>query len=593
MVLENDFLQSCLIFLISAVIAVPLMHRIGLGSIVGYLLAGIIIGPYGFGLIDDVKAILNFSEFGVVLLLFLIGLELNPTKLWQIKGSILGFGGTQVIFTTVLISIIVYCIGVNLNTSLVIGMGLTLSSTAMVLRVLEEQKLIDKEEGRAGLAVLLFQDIAVIPMLALLPVLAGNITWNWLDALWKLSAIPALLVSGHYILKPLFKYVAINDISELFTIASLLLVIGISVVMEMLGLSMVFGAFLAGLLLADSEYRYELEVAIEPFKGLLLGLFFISIGMIINLGLLILEPIKIITAVLALVLIKSCILYLLAQLFVKSNKLRRTISVILSQSGEFAFVIFASAQKQGLLKEEFSSFLLLVVSLSMVTTPILLLVQMKWFSSIFSDKNKSKDLILDVVNNTAPQVIIVGFSRFGQILAQMMRVKQIKMTVLENDVNQINFLRRYGYNALYGDATQLKSLYAAGADKATIIIICTDISNKIVKIIALCNRYFPKLKILARSRSYLEEHQLLVHGIKNYSSEVVFGATDLGRQVLIALGMRSCQAKQAEEDFRKINSIVLEKLFSQYNENQLNGLEEQELSKKLEELFSFKIKNFC
>jgi len=291
MALESDFLQSSVIFLTAAVVAVPLAQRMGLGSVLGYLLAGVAIGPWGLGLISDVEAILHFAEFGVVLLLFLIGLELNPKKLLQMKGPILGLGGAQVVITTCVISSVAYLAGTSWQTSLVIGMGLALSSTAIALKVIEEQGLAGKEAGQSGFAVLLFQDIAVIPMLAILPLLAGNTAGNAWDALWMFAGVGGLLVGGHFLLRPLFRYVVISGVRELFTVAALLLVIGIALIMKQLGLSMALGTFLAGVLLAESEYRHELEIAIEPFKGLLLGLFFIAVGMAVNLGLLALEPV--------------------------------------------------------------------------------------------------------------------------------------------------------------------------------------------------------------------------------------------------------------------------------------------------------------
>ena len=286
MAMANDFLQSSVIFLSAAVVAVPIAQRFGLGSVLGYLLAGVAIGPWGLGLISDVDEILHFAEFGVVLLLFLIGLELNPKKLWQMRVPILGLGGAQVLVTTLVLSAIASLFGLTWQTSLAIGMALALSSTAIALRVIEEQGLAGGETGQSGFAVLLFQDIAVIPMLALLPVLAGNTAGNWDDILWMLAGVLGLLIGGHYLIRPLFRYVVMSGVRELFTVAALLLVVGIAAFMQKLGLSMALGTFLAGVLLAESEYRHELEIAIEPFKGLLLGLFFIAVGMAVNLGLL-------------------------------------------------------------------------------------------------------------------------------------------------------------------------------------------------------------------------------------------------------------------------------------------------------------------
>ncbi|CAM3057246.1 glutathione-regulated potassium-efflux system protein KefB [Vibrio neptunius] len=582
MALENDFLQSCIIFLTAAVVAVPLAQRLGLGSVLGYLLAGIIIGPWGLGLISDVEAILHFAEFGVVLLLFLIGLELNPKKLLQMKGPILGLGGAQVVITTAVLASVTNLAGVNWQTSLVIGMGLALSSTAIALKVIEERGLAGSEAGQSGFAVLLFQDIAVIPMLAILPILAGNTAGDWLDAMWMLGGVIGLLVGGHFLLRPLFRYVVLSGVRELFTVAALLLVIGIALLMQHLGLSMALGTFLAGVLLAESEYRHELEIAIEPFKGLLLGLFFIAVGMAVNLGLLALEPWNVLMAVFGLVAVKAAILYFLARLAGSKPKARSKMAAILSQGGEFAFVIFTAASAEGLLAQEQTAFLLVVVSLSMVTTPLLLMAQSKWYARGLNDDAGS--LHTDVVNRE-PRVIIAGFGRFGQIVGRLMYANKIRVTVLESDASQIQLLRKYGYKVFYGDATQLDLLRAAGADKAEAMVICTDSPDEIMKIIDLCQYHFPHLKLLARARSRVEAYQLLSHGVENYSRETFLGALDLGRQALTELGMHPYQAKRAEAHFRKLDNAMLKELLPQHHEDKQLAMRAKEARKELEEIF--------
>ncbi|MCG9680360.1 glutathione-regulated potassium-efflux system protein KefB [Vibrio sp. Isolate24] len=583
MALENDFLQSSVIFLTSAVVAVPLAQRLGLGSVLGYLLAGIIIGPWGLGLISDVEAILHFAEFGVVLLLFLIGLELNPKKLLQMKGPILGLGGAQVVITTAVLASVTNLAGVSWQTSLVIGMGLALSSTAIALKVIEEQGLAGSEAGQSGFAVLLFQDIAVIPMLAILPVLAGNTAGDWLDAMWMLGGVIGLLVGGHFLLRPLFRYVVLSGVRELFTVAALLLVIGIALLMQQLGLSMALGTFLAGVLLAESEYRHELEIAIEPFKGLLLGLFFIAVGMAVNLGLLALEPWNVLMAVFGLVAVKAVILYFLARLAGSKPKARSKMAAILSQGGEFAFVIFTAASAEGLLAQEQTAFLLVVVSLSMVTTPLLLMAQSKWYARGLNF-DESGALRTDVVNRE-PRVIIAGFGRFGQIVGRLMYANKIRVTVLESDASQIQLLRKYGYKVFYGDATQLDLLRAAGADKAEAMVICTDSPDEIMKIVDLCQYHFPHLKLLARARSRVEAYQLLSHGVDNYSRETFLGALDLGRQALTELGMHPYQAKRAEAHFRKLDNAMLKELLPQHHEDKQLAMRAKEARKELEEIF--------
>ncbi|MHC6526128.1 glutathione-regulated potassium-efflux system protein KefB [Vibrio proteolyticus] len=589
MALESDFLQSSVVFLAAAVVAVPIAQRMGLGSVLGYLLAGGAIGPWGLGLISDVEAILHFAELGVVLLLFLIGLELNPRKLWQMRGPILGMGGAQVVVTTAVLSAIVHLLGLSWQTSLVIGMGLALSSTAIALRVIEEQGLDGTETGQSGFAVLLFQDIAVIPMLAILPVLAGNTAGDWLDALWMLGGVLALLVGGHFLLRPLFRYVVLSGVRELFTIAALLLVIGIALAMKQLGLSMALGTFLAGVLLAESEYRHELEIAIEPFKGLLLGLFFIAVGMAVNLGLLIAEPLSILLAVVALVVIKGLLLYFLARAAGIRAKARSRMAAILSQGGEFAFVIFTAAATQGLLSREYTGFLLVVVSLSMVTTPLLLIAQQHWFARTLNPAEDSR-VRSDVVDKQ-PRVIIAGFGRFGQIVGRLMYANKIKVTILESDASQIHLLRKYGYKVFYGDATQVDLLRAAGAESAEAMIICTDSPDEIMSIIALCQQHFPHLKLLARARSRVEAYQLLSHGVDRYSRETFLGALDLGRQALVELGMHPYQAKRGEAYFRKLDNAMLKELLPQHNEDKQLAQRAKEARKELEEIFGREMDN--
>lgn len=585
MVVESNFLQSSVIFLTAAVVAVPIAQRLGLGSVLGYLLAGIAIGPWGLGLIRDVEAILHFAEFGVVLLLFLIGLELNPKKLLQMKRPILGLGGAQVVITTLVLASIAYSFDTSWQTSLVIGMGLALSSTAIALRVIDEQGLAGSETGQSGFAVLLFQDIAVIPILAVLPLLAGNTGGDWFDVLWMMAGVAGLLVGGHFLLRPVFRYVVLSGVRELFTIAALLLVIGIALVMERIGLSMALGTFLAGVLLAESEYRHELEIAIEPFKGLLLGLFFIAVGMAVNLGLLALQPVAVLSAVFALVAVKGFILYLLARLAGSRDKARSKMAAILSQGGEFAFVIFTAASSEGLLDEQQMAFLLLVVSLSMVTTPLLLMLQNQCYARLLNlELESGKPQKSDVINKQ-PRVIIAGFGRFGQIIGRLMYANKIKVTVLESDASQIKLLRKYGYKVFYGDATQLDLLRAAGADKAEAMVICTDSPDEIMKIVELCQTHFPQLKLLARARSRVEAYQLLSHGVDNYSRETFLGALDLGRQALVSMGMHPYQAKRAEAHFRKLDNAMLKELLPQHNDDKQLASRAKEARKELEEIF--------
>ncbi|MCA2015631.1 glutathione-regulated potassium-efflux system protein KefB [Vibrio tritonius] len=588
----SDLLQSGAVFLAAAVVAVPLAQRAGLGSVIGYLLAGVVIGPWGLGLINDVDATLHFAEFGVVLLLFLIGLELNPKKLWQMRIPILGLGGAQVVVTSALLASVISLFGVDWRTSLVIGVGLAMSSTAIALRLLEEHDLSHSETGQTAFSVLLFQDIAVIPVLALMPLLVGNSAMTWLDGVWMLAGIVGLMVGGHYLLNPIFRYIILSGVREIFSIASLLLVIGIALMMQHLGLSMALGAFIAGVLLAESEFRHELEIAVEPFKGLLLGLFFIAVGMSVDLGLLIIEPWLIVGSVVALVMSKGLILYLLARLAGTGAKARSNMAAILSQGGEFAFVIYTAARSNELLTSDQVSMMLVIVSLSMLTTPLLLAAQRRWFARELNDyKLDKEESLASDVEDREPRVIIAGFGRFGQIVGRLMFANKIDVTVLESDASQIRLLRKFGYQVFYGDAANLELLRAAGAEKAEAIVICTDAPDEVMKIVELCKHHFPQLKILARARSRVEAYQLINHEVAGYSRETFLGALELGRETLQALGMHPYKAKRAEAHFRRLDTAMLTQLLPYHMEDKKLSLRAKEARQELEEIFGQEMEN--
>ncbi len=585
----HNYLLDALIFLAAAVVAVPLAQRLGIGSVLGYLIAGIVIGPWGLRLISDVEAILHFAELGVVLLLFLIGLELNPKKLLQMRRPILGLGGSQVFISCVVIGLIVYSFGVNRVDALVVGMGLALSSTAIAMRIIEEQHLMRSESGQSAFAVLLFQDIAVIPMLAVLPALTGGASGSWLDVGMMLGAIAALLVGGHYLLRPILRWVVTSRVKEMFTIAALMLVIGIALGMQALGLSMALGTFLAGVLLAESEYRHELEVAIEPFKGLLLGLFFIAVGMAVDLGLLFEYPLEILGAVAALIGVKVAIIYGLVRLFGGSARTRSQVAILLSQGGEFAFVLFTAARGEGLLDPSLNAFLLVVVSLSMMTTPLMLLLQKVWLArKMNADVAEPENDQFDHEGDR--RVIIVGFGRFGQMVGRLLFANKIKLTILEQDPSQIAFLRRFGYKVYYGDATQLDLLRAAGAATAEAIVVCTDSPEEVIEVVDLCQRHFPNLKVFARARSRVEANQLLGHNVTGFSRETFLSALDLGKQTLISLGMHPYKAKRAEAFFRKLDEVRLHEMQPHHSDDVIGASRVKEARLELEELFDLEMK---
>jgi glutathione-regulated potassium-efflux system protein KefB len=583
--MTQDWLTASVVLLGAAVVSVSIAQRLGAGAVLGYLLAGVVIGPWGLGWFSDVDAILHFSEFGVVLLLFLIGLELNPSHLWQMRKPILGLGGAQVVISTILICLITKSLGQSWIFSMVVGMGMALSSTAIALRVLDEQGLMNSTTGQSGFAVLLFQDIAVIPMLALLPMLTGQQDTSVWDVFFVLGSMIALVVGGHFLLRPLFRWIVESRVRELFNVAALLLVLGIALIMKQLGLSMALGAFLAGILLAESEFRHELETAIEPFKGLLLGLFFIAVGMTVDLSLLWQFPHWILFSVIGLVLLKMTVIYALSWGFGLPSKSRSQIAVILSQGGEFAFVLFASAKGLGLFSIEETAFLLVVVSLSMMTTPLLLKGQMAWFSFRLNPEDDTPSMTDETVTDRQPRVILTGFGRFGQVVGRLLYANKIRITILERDPAQIAFLRRFGYQVYYGDATQLNLLRAAGAETAEAIVICTDDPDEVMVVVAVCQRHFPHLKVLARARSRVEAHQLLTLEVDGFARETLSSALDLGRQALVQLGMHPYQAKRARDHFYRLDKKTLRNFMVEHGEDVQFASRSKEARKELEELF--------
>lgn len=583
--MTHDWLSVSVILLGAAVLFVSVAQRLGAGAVLGYLLAGVVIGPSGLGWFHDVDAMLHFSEFGVVLLLFLIGLELNPSQLWQMRKPILGLGGAQVVVSGALIAAILMALEFDWVFAVVVGMGMALSSTAIALRVLDDQNLMRSNTGQSGFAVLLFQDVAVIPMLAILPLLSGGHAGSPLGVFFIIGSIFGLMIFGHLLLRPIFRWIVASQVRELFNVAALLLVLGIALIMKQLGLSMALGAFLAGILLAESEFRHELETAIEPFKGLLLGLFFIAVGMTVDLSLLWQYPHWIALCVLGLVGLKLLVLYGLAFLFGLPAKARSQMAVILSQGGEFAFVLFASAKSLGMFSSEQTAFLLVVVSLSMMTTPLLLKGQGMWFRYRLNVEEAAEVTNDESVLDRSPKVIVTGFGRFGQVVGRLLYANKIRITILERDPAQIAFLRQFGYQVYYGDATELSLLRAAGAETAEAIVICTDDPDEVMTVVAVCQRHFPHLKILARARSRVEAHQLLHLGVAGFARETLSSALDLGRQTLVQLGMHPYQAKRARDHFYRLDKRTLRTFMVEHGEDVQFSSRSKEARKELEEVF--------
>ena len=555
-------LEIALIYLAAAIVAVPIAKRVGLGSVLGYLIAGILIGPYALGIVGDQTDVMHFAEFGVVMMLFLVGLELQPARLWKLRHSILGLGGLQVVLTAAAIFAFCYWVfTMHWQTALAIGLMLALSSTAIVLQSLEEKGWLKQEAGQNAFSVLLFQDIAIIPILALLPLLAfapqssskdisDSIIASW--PVWQqvgvsVAVIAAIIAGGKYVSAPLFRYIAQTHMREIFTIFALFLVVAIALVMQSIGLSPALGTFLAGVVLAESEFRHELEADIEPFKGLLLGLFFITVGASINFELLADEFTTVIALVALLIVVKACILFALAITFNISKKQRLLFALALAQGGEFAFVLLSVTTTLSILTPEQTSLVTLVVAVSMLVAPLLLMAYeqlQKRTSNSAPEFDKPEQI------SSAKHVIIAGYGRFGQIMGRLLHAQGYDITVLDHSPSQIELLRRFGNTVFYGDAARQELLEAAGAHTAQMLIVAIDDADKTLEIIKLAHKNYPQLKIVARAIDRRHAYQLLNLKVDAFNRETVDSAINLAVDALELLGNNKEDAQRAGKLFR-------------------------------------------
>ncbi|WP_312394104.1 glutathione-regulated potassium-efflux system protein KefB [Mixta calida] len=580
----QTLLTAGVVYLFAAVVAVPIAARLGIGAVLGYLLAGIVIGPWGLGFISDVDEILHFSELGVVFLMFLIGLELNPSKLWALRRSIFGVGAAQVIFSAVVLAGLLLLTDFSWQAATIGGIGLAMSSTAMALQLMRDKGMNRSEAGQLGFSVLLFQDLAVIPALALVPLLAGADSGHtdWMKIGMKVLAFAGMLIGGRLLLRPIFRYIAASGVREVFTAAALLLVLSSALFMDALGLSMALGTFIAGILLAESEYRHELESAIEPFKGLLLGLFFISVGMALNLGVLYTHLLAVLAGVLVLVAVKTLVLYLLARIYGLRSSERLQFAGVLSQGGEFAFVLFSAASSAHLFRGDQLPLLLVTVTLSMMTTPLLMQGVDRILVRRFNEPDEQAEK--PWVDDDQPQVIVVGFGRFGQVIGRLLMANKKRITVLERDISAVSLMRKYGYKVYYGDATELELLRAAGAASAQSIVITCNDPEDTMNIVHLCQHHFPHLQILARARGRVEAHELLQAGVTQFSRETFSSALELGRKTLMSLGMHPHQAHRAQLHFRRLDMRMLRELMPNHTDNaQISRV--REARRELEDIF--------
>ncbi len=562
-------LLNPLIYLLAAVVAVPIAKKLGLGAVLGYLLAGIAIGPWGLGLINEVEDILHFSEFGVVLLLFLIGLELDPKRLWSLRRHIFGWGSAQVGLVSLALCLAAMSVGIDWRVALIGALGMSLSSTAIALATLGERKLSATPAGSAGFAILLFQDIAAIPMMAAVPLLGVAVAQGsgqgWWHALRVVAVIALLIFGGRFLIKPILRFIAKTDMREIFTAFALLLVIATCLLMQSVGMSMALGTFLAGVLLADSEYRHALESDLEPFKGLLLGLFFIAVGMSVDFGIFLAQPLLILGLVLAFLVIKTVVLFGLAKCFRIPRDQQVFFAFLLSQGGEFAFVVFGAAAAAQVLTPRISSILVVVVALSMVITPLLLLLHDRFLLPRLLASGKRAEDEIEPQDNP---VIIAGFGRFGQIVGRLLHANGIGLTILDHDPDQIESLRKFGFKVFYGDATRIDLLRTAGADKARLLLIAIDDAPASLKLVEAVQRAFPHLKIAARARNVTHLYDLMDRGVTVLERETFESALQMGKQVLHELDFGAYRAHRAAMKFRAHNIETLHKLYPHYKDQQ-------------------------
>lgn len=572
-------------FLAAAVVAVPVFKRLGLGAVLGYLAAGVAIGPCGLALIDEVESTMHFGELGVVFLMFLVGLELQPARLWKLRAQVFEFGGLQVLASAAVFAPIAWLLGLPPASAVVVGVALSLSSTAFVLQILGERRELGSAHGHAAFGILLFQDVAASPLLAVLPLLgaaradaaehgAGQ------QVLLAVGVIAGLVLAGRYLLGPLFRLVAATRIRELSIVLALLIVLSTAALVEHVGLSMALGAFLAGVLLADSPYRHELEADIEPFKGLLLGLFFVAVGMSADLGIVVARPLQVAGLVVGLVALKAAVLYALGRrVFGLSPRGALDLGIALSQGGEFAYVVCSVAVAAGVFARPLADLLVIVVTLSMVTTPLLFLLRDRLLAGGAEEARAP-----DEIDEENP-VIIAGFGRVGQIVARVLRMARIRFTALEVNPTHIDFVRRFGSKIYYGDAARPDLLHAARADKARLLVVAVDDTEAALHIVQAARRGFPHLRIVARSRNRQHNHALIAAGADRVLRETYGTSLELAQFALEELDLAGSDARAIVGTFREWDERLLEEQFAIRDDEQALIAISKKSAEELERLF--------
>jgi monovalent cation:proton antiporter-2 (CPA2) family protein len=569
----HSLLVQALVYLAAGVVSVPIAKRLGLGSVLGYLIAGVLIGPFLLNLVGEAAQVRAFAEFGVVILLFLIGLEVRPALLWKMRTTIFGLGLAQLLGTAALVAAASLAFGLDWRVGAAVGLILAMSSTAIVLQSLEEKGTRQGPVGEASFGVLLFQDLAVIPLFALLPLLApaGVVAPQsdsqtlsmiaslpgWAQALFQLAAVTVVVVGGRYLTRPLFRFIAAARLREIFTASALLLVIAVAGLMELVGLSPALGAFLAGVVLAESEFRRELETDIEPFRGLLLGLFFITVGAELDLDLVAAHPLAILGAVAGLIVLKTLAMYLAGRLFRTPHQVALTTAVGLAQGGEFAFVLLGFVVGAQVMDAELARMLTAIVAVSMAATPLVTAAYERLVLSRKSDLAEPESLPFDQGD---PDVIVAGFGRFGQIATRLLLANNFKVVLLENSIEQIEILRRFGWRVHYGDASRIDLLRTAGADKAKLLLVAIDDRDKAVEMVQAAHEAFPNLAIFARAFDRRHAYELIKTPGVSVERETFESALNYGRRALLKLGLSERRANRAASLFREQDNALWKQL---------------------------------
>jgi CPA2 family monovalent cation:H+ antiporter-2 len=597
-----NFLLQALIYLAAAVICVPVAKKLGLGSVLGYLLAGMLIGPFILGyIVREGQDIMHFAEFGVVMMLFLIGLELEPSQFWKMRKSILGMGSIQMVFTSLMIFALLMITGLSWQVSLAVSLAFAMSSTAIVLQTIKEKGLSASASGQASFSVLLFQDIMVIPVLAVLPLLAveglmesrhlessliGNLP-GWMQGLSFFGAVAVIILGGRYFFVPLLRVVARTRLRELFTASSLLLVVSVALLMQAIGMSPALGTFLAGVVLASSEYRHELESDLDPFKGLLLGLFFIGVGASINFSLIASKPLLILGLVAGVMVIKFGILIATGKLFNVASDQNILFAFALSQVGEFAFVLLSFSNQLNIINRELMDIMMAVTAITMTITPLLLLLNERVIDPRFgvkekSDSGKKEDSEIE----SHHPVIIAGFGHFGSTIGRFLRANGVEAVILDHDSDRVALLRKMGFSVYYGDATRLDLLKAAGADTAKILIAAIDPPEINQVLIATARRNFPGIQIMARAKNRMDAYDLIDMGINDIYRESLHTSVKLAVDVLGKLGQRSYTATRQGQKFMQYDEEAIREMAVHRHDMKQYVLKARETFKLQEELLA-------